>query len=135
MNNWGLMNKKASYGKDQGGTGLGKKDNYQDCIVAEYVWVDAHNVPRSKTKTLTHRPTTCDDLPIWNFDGSSTEQAPGDDSEILLVPRAIFNDPFRCGDHIMVLAECYTPDMTPAIGNNRAKCSETMQKYDSLDSW
>ena len=36
--------------------------------------------------SLTHRPTSVDDLPIWNFDGSSTEQAPGGNSEILLIP-------------------------------------------------
>ncbi len=33
---------------------------------------------------------------MWNFDGSSTEQAPGSDSEILLIPRALFKDPFLC---------------------------------------
>ena len=43
------------------------------------------------------------DLPDWNFDGSSTGQAPGDDSEVILVPRAIFKDPFKAGDHILVM--------------------------------
>ena len=43
------------------------------------------------------------DLPKWNFDGSSTGQAPGDDSEVILVPRAIFKDPFKAGDHILVM--------------------------------
>lgn len=32
---------------------------------------------------------------MWNYDGSSTGQAPGHDSEVYLVPRAIFKDPFR----------------------------------------
>ena len=44
-------------GKDEGGRGLGPKGNYADCVVAEYVWADAHGVPRSKTKTLTKRST------------------------------------------------------------------------------
>ena len=43
------------------------------------------------------------DLPKWNFDGSSTGQAPGEDSEVILVPRAIFKDPFKAGDHILVM--------------------------------
>lgn len=98
-------------------------------MVAEYVWIDAHNATRSKTKTLSKKPTCVDDLPVWNFDGSSTEQAAGDDSEIYLVPRAFFRDPFRGGDNVLVMAECFTPKMTPAIGNYRAKCADLMDKY------
>lgn len=50
---------------------------------------------RSKTKTLEGPIRSLDDLPRWNFDGSSTNQAPGVDSEVCLVPRKIFRDPFR----------------------------------------
>ena len=32
-------------------------------------------------------PKSPEDLPVWNYDGSSTGQAPGDDSEVYLVPR------------------------------------------------
>ncbi len=64
-------------GKDEGGRGLGPKESYEDCVVVEYVWIDAHNTCRSKTKTVTKRPASVEDLPIWNFDGSSTDQAPG----------------------------------------------------------
>ena len=39
MNAWSLMPNKAKRGTDEGGSGLGKKDAYVDCIVAEYVWV------------------------------------------------------------------------------------------------
>ena len=35
------------------------------------------------------------DLKVWNYDGSSTGQADGHNSEVLLKPRAIFNDCFR----------------------------------------
>jgi glutamine synthetase len=35
----------------------------------------------------------------------------------------------------MVLAECYTWDMKPAIGNTRAACAAVMEKYGSLDPW
>lgn len=47
-------------------------------IAAEYVWIggSGHDM-RSKTKILDKAPTKPDDLPIWNFDGSSTGQAPG----------------------------------------------------------
>ena len=41
------------------------------------------------------RPLKVTDLKVWNYDGSSTGQADGHNSEVLLKPRAIFNDPFR----------------------------------------
>lgn len=36
-------------------------------------------------------------------------QAPGHDSEVYLVPRAIYRDPFRRGDNILVMCDCYEP--------------------------
>ncbi|CAN0452220.1 unnamed protein product, partial [Scytosiphon promiscuus] len=38
--------------------------------------------------------------PKWNYDGSSTGQAPGEDSEVIIYPQAIYPDPFRAGDNI-----------------------------------
>jgi glutamine synthetase len=126
---------KPAVGKDGGGMTLGPKENYNDCVVAEYVWVDAHGVPRSKTKTLSKKPHSVEDLPMWNFDGSSTEQAAGDDSEIYIMPRAVFKDPFRGGENVMVLSECFTPEMKPAIGNTRAAAKEVMDKFADMDPW
>ena len=61
-------------------------------------------------------------MPIWNFDGSSTGQAPGNDSEVLLKPVQIYKDPFRRGENILVLCECLKPDGTPVESNTRAAC-------------
>jgi len=72
-----------------------------------------------KTKTLDAKPGDVSELPVWNFDGSSTGQAPGDDSEVLLRPVAIFDDPFRGGDNILVLCECLTPKMEALPTNTR----------------
>lgn len=66
--------------------------------------------------------------PKWNFDGSSTNQAPGDDSEVIIYPQAIYPDPFRGGDNIMVLCDCYKPDGTPIDNNTRMDCAEIMAK-------
>lgn len=48
-----------------------------------------------------------EDIPEWNYDGSSTYQAETKNSEILLKPCAYFRDPFRQGDNIMVMCETW----------------------------
>ena len=44
---------------------------------------------------LTEEIQNVENLPKWNYDGSSTNQSSGDDSEVIIIPRALFNDPFR----------------------------------------
>ena len=49
-----------------------------DKIAAEYIWLGGTMSDlRSKTKTLFKVPKKAEDLPEWNYDGSSTDQAPG----------------------------------------------------------
>lgn len=46
--------------------------------MAEYVWIGGSGSDlRSKTRVLTKEVKSVKDLPIWNYDGSSTGQAPG----------------------------------------------------------
>jgi glutamine synthetase len=128
--------KPKNVGKDKGGLGLAVMSSYEKCVLAEYVWLDAHQVTRSKTMTMTCAPGSVKDLRIWNYDGSSTEQAEGHNSEVLLYPRAIFKDPFRGGPHILVLCDVYNAwDGKPSIGNTRADCAATMEKYKQHDPW
>ena len=54
-------------------------------------------------------PCLPQELPKWNYDGSSTGQAPGHDSEVFLIPRSMFKDPFRGGDNILVMCDAYEP--------------------------
>eukprot|EP00931_Biecheleriopsis_adriatica_P028738 TRINITY_DN1712_c0_g1_i1.p1 TRINITY_DN1712_c0_g1~~TRINITY_DN1712_c0_g1_i1.p1 ORF type:complete len:407 (-),score=90.97 TRINITY_DN1712_c0_g1_i1:114-1265(-) len=132
----GAGSKKARAGKDAGASGLAKMTSYENAVLAEYVWLDARQTPRSKTMTMTSLPKSVEGLRIWNYDGSSTEQADGHNSEVLLYPRAIFKDPFRGAPHILVLAEAINAwDGQPSIGNTRAGCAEIMTKYASLDPW
>jgi len=126
----------ARSGADGGADSLAVQTNYKECVLAEYVWLDAGQTPRSKTMSMTSRPTKIEDLRIWNYDGSSTGQADGNNSEVLLYPRAIFDDPFKGAPHILVLADAINAwDQKPSIGNTRAACAEIMKKYEDMDPW
>jgi glutamine synthetase len=75
------------------------------------------------------------ELPIWNYDGSSTYQAQGENSDIYLHPVAIYRDPFRRGNHILVLCETYRYDKTPLGTNHRKACNEVSQKVADEEPW
>ena len=99
-------------------------------VIVEYVWLGGENELRSKTRVLDHddpicNPITIGDIPDWDYDGSSTKQAEGKFSEVILKPGAIFRDPFRGEYDIMVMCSTYRPDGTPLPNNHRhnAVCS------------
>ena len=52
---------------------------------------------------------TLDQLPEWGFDGSSTQQAEGGDSDCVLKPVALYPDGTR-EDGILVMCEVMLPD-------------------------
>ncbi len=98
-------------------------------VQAMYVWVDGSNeTMRCKTKTLDYEPVEPKDVPVWNFDGSSTGQAKGSNSDTYLHPVAIFKDPFRRGKNKLVLCETYKYDHKPCESNKRKTCNQAMIK-------
>jgi glutamine synthetase len=95
---------------------------------AEYIWIDGTEPTaklRSKTKILDDGV----ELPIWGFDGSSTNQAPGDKSDCVLQPAFSCPDPIRGGDNVLVLCEVLLTDMTAHPSNTRAACVEVATRY------
>ncbi|KAL0773241.1 hypothetical protein Bca101_038392 [Brassica carinata] len=98
---------------------------FTDRIIAEYIWIGGSGIDlRSKSRTLEKPVEDPSELPKWNYDGSSTGQAPGEDSEVILYPQAIFRDPFRGGNNILVICDTYTPAGEPIPTNKRARAAE-----------
>ena len=71
--------------------------------------------------------------PIWGFDGSSTEQATGDQSDCVLKPVAQFSDPIRGGENILVMCEVLNVDMTPHASNTRAACVASAENFSEFE--
>ena len=109
-------------------------------ILAQYIWIDG-TAPtqslRGKTRVINNpdlKPSTSydspDDIPLsvfpeWGADGSSTNQAEGDDSDIKLVPVYAARDPYREGG-FLVLCEVYKGNGEVHSTNNRAQLRKTL---------
>ncbi|KAF8773761.1 Glutamine synthetase 2 cytoplasmic like protein [Argiope bruennichi] len=108
----------------------------KDKIQCTYVWIDGtgENV-RSKTKTVDFVPKTPADLPIWDYDGSSTYQAEGSNSDVYLHPVALYRDPFRGGDNKLVLCETYRFNKKPTDTNKRCSLVQAMEKAKEFIPW
>ena len=100
----------------------------------EYVWLDGYKPEpnlRSKVKIVETEllNDSIESIPLWNFDGSSTGQAEGKDSDVLLKPVNFYPNPFiNWCQAYLVLCACYNKDGTPHITNTRVKLEETYSK-------
>ena len=107
-------------------------------IRAEYIWIDGYKPTqnlRSKTKVLDGPISDVSQLPDWGFDGSSTLQAEGNDSDCLLKPVNFIPDPFRRGDNILVMCEVYKADGSVHPSNFRAKLRELDEMHKDQECW
>ena len=98
----------------------------------EYIWLDGYKPTqsmRSKTMIRSGFGGSIDECPMWSFDGSSTLQADGGDSDCLLKPVAIYPDPDRINGYL-VMCEVLNADGTPHESNGRATIDD-----DDDDFW
>ncbi len=95
--------------------------------ICEYIWIDGANPTqklRSKTRILKLEPfdkLNSANFPEWGFDGSSTYQAPGNKSDLVLKPVRFVKDSYRGEQHYLVMCEVFNPDGSPHPTNTRAK--------------
>ena len=89
----------------------------------EYIWLDGYTPLanlRSKTqiKDFASFPKL-GERGDWGFDGSSTQQAEGKSSDIVLKPVAVFPDSTR-KNGVLVMCECFQHTGVPSPSNSRA---------------
>src|SRR3954464_2415126 len=90
----------------------------------EYIWLDGYTpTPNLRGKTQIKEFAsfpTLEQLPLWGFDGSSTNQAEGRSSDCVLKPVEVYPDSAR-KDGVLVMCEVMMPDgVTPHATNKRA---------------
>ena len=106
----------------------------------EYIWIDGtESTPqlRSKTKVVEHFDGTVDGpsgCSVWGFDGSSTNQAPGDNSDCVLKPVRLYTNPLEENCYL-VLCEVWNTDDTPHETNTRWKLDGVLSDIREEDPW
>ncbi len=89
----------------------------------EYIWLDGYTpTPNLRGKTQIKEFAafpTLEQLPLWGFDGSSTMQAEGSNSDCILKPVAVYPDAAR-PDGALVMCEVMLPNGEPHPSNKRA---------------
>lgn len=98
-----------------------------------YIWIDGARPTRklrSKTRIVPYPQggMSLDDIPEWGYDGSSTYQAIGSDSDLILKPARLFPDPILGEGNYLVMCEVLNPDGTPHVTNKRARLAQLMQQ-------
>jgi glutamine synthetase len=98
--------------------------------IVEYIWLDSENNFRSKVRVLS---SLSDINSEWNYDGSSTNQATTESSEIILKVVETFNHPFMNGK----LNVCATYDINdnPLKNNYYHKANEIFNKKLDENPW
>ena len=102
----------------------------------EYLWLDGCTPTqiRSKTKVVKSFGRDGGEAPVWGFDGSSTEQAEGKNSDCVLKPVRIYPHPSE-QDSSIVLCEVWNVDDTPHSTNTRRLLEETITDNDHEQNW
>jgi len=105
-------------------------------IIVEYVWLGGKKELRSKTRILDIKISEfkgLEDIPEWNYDGSSAGQATGFDSDVIIKPRALFKDPSNMS--LIVMCDTWTPDDKPLETNRRHWAQDIFNKKKEEEPW
>ncbi len=115
--------------------------------IFEYVWIDGNGELRSKirvVKDIENWDILNNSSFIWNYDGSSCNQASTENSEVILKPVAIYNNPLLAKELnnssekcYLLLCESVNKDGVNVIGSNYQYAKEIFENEDvkKSDIW
>jgi glutamine synthetase len=109
-------------------------------VICEYIWIGGSGEIRSKTKVLKNFVRN-DPFPEWNFDGSSTGQAPSEgNTEVILKPVFFCSNPLRKKTHSnvefgLVLCETYDNEGNPLPTNHRCEAAKLFESIENKECW
>ncbi|KAM5312156.1 LOW QUALITY PROTEIN: glutamine synthetase-like [Glossophaga mutica] len=107
-----------------------------DTVPAMYIWMEGTGGGlRCETQTLDSEPQSVEELPEWNFDGSSTLQSEGSNSDMYLIPAAMFWDPFRKDPDKLEFCEVLKYNRKPPETNLRRTCKRIMDMVSNQHPW
>jgi len=110
-------------------------------ILVEYIWIGGNEELRSKTRVIDVTNDEYNDslnlvLSVWNYDGSSTGQAPGQNSEVIIKPRRICRCPFRRdGNNVLVICDTYDSNDQPLPTNTRFNAAIIFAQKPEEEPW
>ena len=111
-------------------------------IKFEYVWLDGYDPKNIRMKTRYEnwkldmsqgggfsREEVLKRCPDWYFDGSSTNQAPADDSDLILRPVKVYHNPLEESDmpSFIVLCDVLNADGVPVESNTRSLLKKALE--------
>lgn len=107
--------------------------------LCEYIWIDGKGGLRSKTQVRNILNYHLSNIPEWNYDASSTGQAPSDcNTEGILKPVACYKNPLRQIDEydsLLILCETYDNNGTPLETNHRHNAKQIFDSKLEEEPW
>jgi len=113
--------------------------------ILEYIWLGGNYELRSKIKVHeTSNSVLCmndiKNVPAWNYDGSSTSQTSGENSEINLLPISVYKNPLFKKRHeglesLLVLCETRDKNGNPLTTNNRFESQKVFESFKDEQPW
>ncbi len=101
---------------------------------AEYIWLDGNSPAQLRSKVRVIDLVEDQKPPVWGFDGSSTLQAEGQNSDCVLFPAFVCKNPLET-DSILVLCEVLKTDLSAHESNTRQECAVVAKIFEGDECW
>jgi len=105
-------------------------------VFAEYIWLGGNNEIRSKLRVMDfdNISLNINDYPEWNYDGSSCNQADGNNSEVFIRPVFVCINPLE-ENSVCVLCATYDYRGVSLPNNNWEFCNKAMIEFGDENPW